>query len=84
MNFPNEAERGKIAAAQLKALRTRIAELEILLDTVRAHERREEGSRIREELRAVLKAWTGGCRPNSFRMDVARGLYAALDRIIPE
>lgn len=45
---------------------------------------RQEGLRIRRELTDTLKAWTGGCRLDSFRMDVARDLYAALDRICPE
>lgn len=44
----------------------------------------EERARIYRELTEALTAWTGGCRPDSYRVDVARHLYAELDRICPK
>lgn len=86
MSLINDAERGIRVAAELRALKDRVKELELLLDTVREHERREEGSRIRAALLEV-------CRTKARRYDHAAGydnavsvedLCASLDRIIPE
>lgn len=71
MNLINEAERGKVTAAKLKALRERVTELETLLATVKEHER----ARIRRE----LLAWWN--LPPGQRHET---LLAAIDRIIPE
>lgn len=64
---------------EIDSLRERVAELELTLDTVREHERREERARIRRE----LLAWMRIERAEGRAMTPGR-LERALDRIVPE